>query len=358
MQKKPVVVRAYINNNLGDDLFLYILAKRYSSQKFIAFSRTRSYLNLPNLRIIYIPRFLNKFVKLVTFSKIDMAYPKLKKYPLEVLIGGSMFIEGRSSDNYLDTNKKNFYLGCNFGPYQTENYLKKYHEIFSKVNDICFRDEYSYNLFRGLPNVRMASDIVFSLPEESDKLHLSTEYQEPYVVISIMDFAQNNLEAQEEEYLKFLHSAIKKFILQKYRVILISFCKKDGDELGIRKVLSLQFTEYEKTQIDTYFYRGNIVEVLQLFKNATAVVGTRFHSTVLGLHFGIPTLPIIYSQKTKNMLASIKFTGKIFDFDKNWHIDDCINESFYLQPKIDQEIHYNAKKHFMKLDRELKDESK
>ncbi len=357
MREKSVVVRAYINNNLGDDLFLFILAKRYPNQKFIAFSRTKSYLNLPNLRIIYIPRLLNKLVKLISFNKIDLVYPKLKNHPLEVLIGGSMFIEGRSSENYLNINKKNFYLGCNFGPYQTEGYLKKYYKIFSKVNDVCFRDEYSYNLFKDLPNVRMASDIVFSLPE-SDKLHLSTKHQEPYVIISIMDFAQNNLEKQEEEYLKFLHSAIKKFILQNYRVVLISFCKKDGDELGIRKVLGLQFTESEKTQIDTYFYHGNIMEVLQLFKNATAVIGTRFHSTVLGLHFEIPTLPIIYSQKTKNMLASIRFDGKIFDFDKNWHIDDYINELFYLQPKIGQEIHHNAEKHFIKLDRELKDESK
>lgn len=357
MRKKPVVVRAYINNNLGDDLFLYILAKRYSNQKFIAFSRTRSYLNLPNLRIIYVPRFLNKFVKLVTFNKIDMAYPKLKNHPLEVLIGGSMFIEGRSSENYLNTNKKNFYLGCNFGPYQTEDYLKKYYKIFSKVNDVCFRDKYSYDLFKTLTNVRMASDIVFSLPE-SDKTRPYIKNQESYVVISIMDFAQNNLETQEEEYLKFLHSVIKKFILQKYRIVLISFCKKDGDELGIRKVLGLQFTESERAQVDTYFYHGDIMEVLQLFKNATAVVGTRFHSTVLGLHFGIPTLPIIYSQKTKKMLASIRFAGKIFDFDKNWHIDDYINELFYLQPKIDQEIHHNAENHFMKLDRELKDESK
>lgn len=357
MRKKSVVVRAYINNNLGDDLFLFILTKRYPNQKFIAFSRTKSYLNLPNLRIIYIPRLLNKLVKLISFNKIDLAYPKLKNHPLEVLIGGSMFIEGRSSENYLNINKKNFYLGCNFGPYQTEGYLKKYYKIFSKVDDVCFRDEYSYNLFKALTNVRMASDIVFSLPELGHS-HLSEGEQKPYAVISVMDFAQNNLEKQEEEYLKFLHSAIKKFILQNYRVVLISFCKKDGDELGIRKVLGLQLTESEKTQIDTYFYHGNIMEVLQLFKNATAVIGTRFHSTVLGLHFGIPTLPIIYSQKTKNMLASIRFDGKIFDFDKNWHIDDYINELFYLQPKIGQEIHHNAEKHFIKLDRELKDESK
>lgn len=357
MRKKSVVVRAYINNNLGDDLFLFILANRYPNQKFIAFSRTKSYLNLPNLHIIYVPRLLNKLVKLITFNKIDLAYPKLKNHPLEVLIGGSMFIEGRSSENYLNINKKNFYLGCNFGPYKTEKYLKKYHKIFSKVNDVCFRDEYSYNLFKDLPNVRMASDIVFSLPELS-YLHLSESEQKPYVVISVMDFAQNNLEEREDEYLNFLHHLIKKFILQKYQIKLVSFCKKDGDESGIKKIQNLYFTEFEKTQISTYCYHGDILEILQIFKNADAVVGTRFHATVLGLHFRVPTLPIIYSQKTKNMLDLIRFAGKIFDFNKNLQIDEYINDSFYSQPKINHEIYRNAEKHFVNLDKELNNESK
>ena len=353
MKNNPIVVRAYINNNLGDDLFLYILSMRYPNQKFIAFSRTRSNLKLPNLRIIYIPRLLNKIIKIITLNKIDLAYPKLNQYPTEVLIGGSMFIEGKSSENYLNVNKKNYYLGCNFGPYQTEAYLKKYHEIFSKVNDICFRDKYSYELFHDLSNVRIAPDIVFSLPEIRDTPSSNIE-QKPYVIISVMDFARNGLEKKEDDYLKFIHQVIKKFINQKYQVKLISFCKEDGDELGIKKVLNLNFTNDEKKQIYACYYRGNLFEVLQLFKNASAVVGSRFHATVLGLQFGIPTLPIIYSPKTKNMLTSINFSGKIFDFEKEYNIDDFINDEFYSQSKIDHQIHLYSERHFLELDKEIK----
>ena len=269
----------------------------------------RSYLNLPNLRIIYIPRLLNKLVKLISFNKIDLAYPKLKNHPFEVLIGGSMFIEGRSSENYLNINKKNFYLGCNFGPYQTERYLKKYYEIFSKVNDVCFRDEYSYNLFKDLPNVRMASDIVFSLPE-LDHLHLSEYEQKPYVVISAMDFAQNNLEGREGEYLNFLHHVIKKFILQKYQIKLISFCKKDGDESGIKKIQNLHFTEFEKTQISTYCYYGDILEVLQIFKNAAAIAEPFFAATEL---FTAAIIFLVSASKRTNLaLTSSNFSYSIF----------------------------------------------
>src|SRR5699024_6589693 len=63
-------------------------------------------------------------------------------------------------------NKNNlptYIIGANFGPYKDKRFLEKYKHHFSQYTGICFRDMYSYNLFKQLPNVKMAPDAVFTL---------------------------------------------------------------------------------------------------------------------------------------------------------------------------------------------------
>ena len=40
---------------------------------------------------------------------------------------------------------------------------------------------------------------------------------------------------------------------------------------------------------------------------------TRFHATILGALFGIPTIPIIYSDKTQHVLDDIGWLGDTLD---------------------------------------------
>lgn len=65
--------------------------------------------------------------------------------------------------NLLNENQPFYVLGANFGPFNNENYYLEYKKLISKYEDICFRDTYSYKLFKDLNNVRMGDDIVFSL---------------------------------------------------------------------------------------------------------------------------------------------------------------------------------------------------
>ena len=57
---------------------------------------------------------------------------------------------------------KTFVLGTNFGPYRNSWYKKSYSDIFNKyVTDICFRDQYSFQLFKSDEHIRVAPDILF-----------------------------------------------------------------------------------------------------------------------------------------------------------------------------------------------------
>ena len=55
---------------------------------------------------------------------------------------------------------KTFVLGTNFGPYRNSWYKKLYSDIFNKyVTDICFRDQYTFQLFKSDEHIRVAPDI-------------------------------------------------------------------------------------------------------------------------------------------------------------------------------------------------------
>ena len=153
-----VYVDAYLAQNLGDDLFIDILTKRYPNHKFLAISKKQCKHNLKNLKVVsnsYLYRTVKKF--------------QLEKYlanmcDVVVSIGGSMYMENNDNTRDFSLGKnKRYILGTNFGPYQTKEYYNNLKKVFKNAEDVCFREKYSYDLFKDLPNVRYAPDIVFSM---------------------------------------------------------------------------------------------------------------------------------------------------------------------------------------------------
>ncbi len=56
-----------------------------------------------------------------------------------------------------------------------KNIIIIFHNMLSDVEDVCFRDKYSYNLFKELPNARQAADIVFSMDTSNIKIQTGKE---------------------------------------------------------------------------------------------------------------------------------------------------------------------------------------
>lgn len=100
-----------------------------------------------------------------------------------------------------------------------------------------------------------------------------------------------------------------------------------------------------------YKYQKNIKNALELLASASFVIGTRFHSIILALSFGIAVYPIIYNCKTKHYLKDLGFRFNFADINDPYNstVDD-IMENFHMESKVDCSLHkYFSKNQFKAL---------
>src|SRR5699024_1782034 len=173
---KKVMVHAVTKLNLGDDLFLKILFERYPNTNFIisVHNKYKKHYDIYDNTSIHsssniVSRATNFFMR--KFGQhVFMQKSIAKNCDASIHIGGSIFQQKetwktqlKNRKSLLIENQPFYVLGANFGSYTESKFYEEYFNLFKGYEDICFRDDYSYNLFNELSNVRKAADIVFSL---------------------------------------------------------------------------------------------------------------------------------------------------------------------------------------------------
>lgn len=335
-------VSAYLNANLGDDIFLDMLLERYPQQNFYAFAKNRElagkYDSYENLNVD------------CSYKSVDV-----KRCKNHILIGGSMFIEGAAwKVKYSDLKqlfkkaRKNYVLGVNFGPWENENYLEDYKGLFQSCKDICFREKYSYELFDENKNARLAPDMLFAY--KAKKIY----EEENKVVISVISLAgRKQLSEYQEVYYSKMAEVCEEFIQNGVSVCMMSFCNYEGDTGAIEDILG-RMSQQMKEQVLVHSYTGdNLEETIAQIASAKYVIGTRFHMSVLGFALGKTVYPICYSEKTKHMLEDIGFEDNycaVEDIDKLSMKSVEENAGFLL----DDSIVKRAEEHFIELDKLFK----
>lgn len=351
-KESKAYLNIYLNNNLGDDIFAKIISERYSNTKFYTFLRNDLKYNFKNIKIYNgkFYRVLNKVLTKISNNKMSISKILAKKYPIGVVIGGSMFIQGKSGKKEeLNYTKEAFVLGSNFGPYYDEEYLNYFKELFKKCKCVSFRDEYSYNLFRDIgDNIQLAPDIAFSLDTKNIDIKNSKK-----VIFSIIDCKTMIDEKYQDEYDDLIIQLTKYFIKKGYETKYMSFCTSEGDKEAIDRILSKIKLENSTiySQISTYDYNGNIDEAINVLADSEIIVGSRFHANILGMLLNKVIIPIKYSNKITNVLKDMDFKGKIIDIRniQDFSIEDLNEEN--LKYKIDITKYVNeAEQHFKKLD--------
>ena len=358
---KKVFIKGYFKNNLGDDLFFKILSSRYNNEFFAVCSPKYNYFNRYNNIIFnksYIIYYFYRILERILKKKNYMEKSKLSDIDVIVNIGGSIFIENKSSGicelkNQFDfyKNRPYFILGSNFGSYINEFYKEFIkNNLFACAKDVCFRDFKSFNMFKDLPNVRVAPDIVFSLDTSSIKITNSKK-----IIISVIDCSSRFSEDIVSKYEQTIIDIIYYFDNLGYTIILMSFCKFEGDEVAIEKIINKIDKSKLKRDLEEYFYNGNINGALDIIGDSQIIFGSRFHANILGLLLGITIFPIAYSDKTVNVLNDIGFEGKIIDIrniDK-FSVNDISDEDLTYKCNVDV-YKKDALNHFIELDKILR----
>ncbi len=298
MQQKKIKVLLYVYAaiNLGDNLFVYTLLKRYPEIDFYIQVKDKEYQKIykefPNMHFLEEPR--------------NVGIVDVNQYDAIIYVGGSIFMESEyaihemKEFNYLinqciGKNKKFFYMSSNFGPYKTKEYLDLARENFA-ISGICFRDKESYELFKDIKTVRYAPDMAFSL--EMPKV----QKEKRSIGISIINLEhRENLKHKTAIYEDLIRRIMIKFAKRNYSVKLFSFSQFEEDDVAIKRILETLPKEY-KEKISIQEFDGNIDKYLKEYAKMEYMVCTRFHSMILSILSNQKIYNLTYSKKQDNVI--------------------------------------------------------
>ncbi|QMV69780.1 polysaccharide pyruvyl transferase family protein [Sphingobacterium paramultivorum] len=368
-----ILLKLYPRLNLGDDLFLKIICERYPYVNFFLLAKN-DYLKsgrwnnlatyqgsfkdsfLKKLKRVAIRKYWpEKFEKEIQKVFFDQNKDILDKVDGFVSIGGSIFIqiaEDVSLDNEIAyyhliesklKDKPKYFIGCNFGPYRSAEYLKEYTGIFERSTDVCFREQFSFDLFKDLDNVRLAPDVVFGMKMKPNDTRSST------VGFSIVP-ARGAV--SEQGYFSKYAELIKEYQKKGFEISLFSFCKEEGDENAIESVIALLESQ---DNINRVYYKGDIDDFLKHYSEMEYMYCGRFHAMILSMLYNQKLFPVVYSEKMTNVLKDIEYGGEYIDMKKIGELDISrtlkqieLNKYNIDQQKIDAQMQFSALDEFLK----------
>ena len=320
--KCSVFVYAFLDLNVGDDLFVRKLVASYPDVHFLLLAKKpykRMLAAYPNVTVYEADGFwLSGSKKLGLYEPLRWRIAHECDYA--VYIGGYIFIEYSSwKDQHiwyreLFDNDRLYFMGCNWGPCKTEQFEANMRSVFSGIKDICFRDQYSYQTFSSLPNVRYAPDILFDL----DWTPYAGQKEKKQVLLSVVNCRSEAVDLAEHTtaYQRFLTDLTGRFVELGYHVVLCSFWENDGDLTAAREIRSsLPPRVQEGTSIENYC-GTNLDRILELIAQSEYVVATRFHAMILGLAAGKKVLPLIYNLKLRTVIQDLDFQGAYYEITR------------------------------------------
>lgn len=323
-------VDCFLEHNLGDDMFLLTLARRYPHVRFTVMADA-SYRPMlakePNIDLVTPEQrpsghgLEDKLrSQLVDAANTRKQVALARKSDALIQIGGSIFSQqirggrlgtgfllhkmvGRSKQLY-GASSHTYVMGANFGPYRDEEFRDAYARLFAHSNmDVCFRDDYSYGLFSSLPTVRKASDILFATP-------IPEVPREKKVLFSIIDLRNTEkygrLSENAEAYEDWILKATRRFSQSGYSVGYVSFSSPQHDDEAVRRLSRDVLSRYG-IEVHELFYTDDPDAVMREIAGSEIVVAGRFHATILGLAAGCKVISMIYSGKTANILTDLKY---------------------------------------------------
>lgn len=308
---REVFVDFYDFLNLGDDLLFLALARRYPHVRFgyVPHSSTPETFPLPNVhrmrRVPYVDGVLRRLR--IPFSLNEALRQRaIRRSRHAVRLGGSLYMERgewranvRRDRTLLASPGGAVFLNGNFGPWQSQEFLDTYVQLFSEARDVTVRDRRSQAQLSAAPGLRMAPDLIFTMSSALDQDERSG------VVVSLIDLdGRGGLSQHRDAYEAAMAELVDDLVAGGHQVTLMSFCAIEGDEAAVERVGALVAPSTRRS-VTRHLYRGDIPAALAVLRKAEAVVATRFHAMVLGLAFGCRMSCVEYSDKVASALHDL-----------------------------------------------------
>lgn len=299
---KKVHIRAYCGTNLGDDLFVLQLVRRYPMHRFYLYAvppYDAAFRSEPNL---VLPSFASRVLRKLSHL---CRLPRQEKFDgqgvdVEVTVGGSVLWEN-ADISFGNSALPRYLIGPNCEPAYSETFFRKLHAALSGVSHCCFRDRHSYALFQDLPNVSCAPDVLFGWKPGC------TPCRGEGIGISVISPAgRKQLEAYADAYYQTIAELCDLCEDAGIPVKLLGFCEAEGDGEAIRQICGrLRSPDYPECCV----YNGEITAFFEKMNSCETIVATRFHAMILGWVLGKNVVPVIYSGKQTQVLQDVSFAG-------------------------------------------------
>ncbi len=322
---KKIFIDAYTKMNLGDDMFLLSLVRRYPNTQFFVKAEEKhaaAYSDEKNLTVLE-ARKKNRILKQLEYRF---------KYDGYVKLGGSIFMERPNEKSRAPLprfvskvfNRNKFVIGANFGPYYTDNFLERAKASFYGYRGVSFRDTYSAELFSEFENITKAPDILFgyaNYPEYNAGNGVGISVIAPENKLTVDKYA--------DRYYNIIVEICEILISRKIPVTLFGFCEFEGDGEAIDRILKMLSNP---SAVKTSVYRGDVDSFLREINGCESIIASRFHASVIGMTMKKKVYPIIYSPKQTNMLKDISFGGAVFDMYGGYFpsaesvVDECFSD--------------------------------
>lgn len=292
---------AYFAGNPGDDMMVRLLLERYPKITFFAPTWTvesevfRKFPNFENMEAIQ-RRYgrMNRALNILfPFRRDFYLKSKLKRIEKDCVcalyIGGSVYTERTSPDaeEAKLAGPPLFVIGANYGRRPGD-----FADYFRRCAGVTFRDRASYERFSGLSNVGYAPDVVLSFRGRSGPSKGDT-------LINVMELHRPGMEKWADGY----ESKIAELCACCERPVLVSFCRKEGDEEALARLSA------RVPQAAVYRYRGDLEKLQELFSGAESVIATRLHAMILAFCHKKPVFAFAYDEKIRNVAEDMGFDG-------------------------------------------------
>lgn len=324
-----VLVQYFARRNLGDDLFIHILAGAFPDCRLRLvghpFFHPRGLPENVTLHPVSWSRLAWRCVQRVIGrdSALSHRIGKRNLYRLRSLadrseayvnIGGSIFVdqggaeipfsgEGEPCLDWVSEVKArdhHFLIGANLGPMRTEDYPRRMYLALRTYTHVCLRDWASYTMVRQLTQAQYAPDLVFMLPQPE------TVQTQQRTVISVIDMHRVSGDASlADSYEQLMARTADEPLDRGGQVTLCAFCRSQGDLAAARRIAGKM-----RGKAEILCYNGDPAPVLEAIAAADQVIAGRFHAMILALSWGKAVFPVAYDCKTRHYLEDLRFPGR------------------------------------------------